>query len=227
MSVARQRLALNGPPLSGRLVAWLALVGAQILLNYASRAAGGKPDRNAVYHWSTAGNALLFYAVFFGLVLAISRERTGELLALRRPRSWAGAAGVAATVIVAVVVLELVLEPFLHANREQGLTPKHWEPAHAGAFAASVVVLAVVGPFVEEATFRGLGFSLIVPYGQALAIVGTGVLFGLAHGLVEALPVLVALGIGLAYLRARSDSLYPGFVVHALFNALALTLAVA
>ena len=51
-------------------------------------------------------------------------------------------------------------------------------------------------------------------------------LFGLAHGLVEALPILVALGVGLAYLRARTDSLYPGFVVHALFNAIALTLAV-
>jgi len=59
-----------------------------------------------------------------------------------------------------------------------------------------------------------------------LAIVGTGVLFGLAHGLVEALPILVALGIGLAFLRARTDSLYPGFAVHALFNAIALTLAV-
>ena len=213
--------------MSGRLLAWLALVGVQIVVNYASRASGGKPDRNAVYHWSTAGGALLFYGLFFGLVLAISREQTRELLALRRPRSWSQATRGAAGVIVSVIVIELALEPLLHANREQGLTPKHWEPAHAGAFAASFVVLVLVGPFVEEATFRGLGFSLLVPYGQALAIVGTGVLFGLAHGLVDALPVLVALGIGLAYLRARTDSLYPGFLVHALFNAIALALAVA
>ena len=38
--------------------------------------------------------------------------------------------------------------------------------------------------------------------------------------------ILVALGVGLAYLRARTDSLYPCFIVHALFNAIALTLAV-
>ena len=37
----------------GRLGAWLALVGAQILLGYAARATEGKPDRNVVYHWST------------------------------------------------------------------------------------------------------------------------------------------------------------------------------
>jgi membrane protease YdiL (CAAX protease family) len=212
---------------SGKLLAWLALVGVQIVVNYASRASGGKPDRNAVYHWSTVGGALVFYGLFFGLVLAISREETKELLALRAPRSWARAAGTAAAVIVGVIVLEVALEPLLHANREQGLTPTRWEPGHAGVFAASFVVLCLVGPFVEEATFRGLGFSLLVPYGEVLAIVATGVLFGLAHGLVEALPVLVALGLGLAYLRAKSDSLYPGFVVHALFNAIALTLAVA
>ena len=80
--------------------------------------------------------------------------------------------------------------------------------------------------FVEEATFRGLGYSLLAPYGQIAAVLAIGILFGLAHGLVEALPILVALGVGLAYLRARTDSLYPCFIVHALFNAIALTLAV-
>jgi len=212
---------------SGRLLAWLALIGAQIVLNYASRASSGEPDRNAVYHWSTAGGALVFYLVFFGIVLLISREQTQELLALRRPRSWAQAAKIAAIVVTGVVALEIALEPLLHANREQGLTPKHWEPAHTAPFVASFIVLVLIGPFVEEATFRGLGYSLLVTYGQIVAIVVTGVLFGLAHGLVDGLPVLVALGVGLAYLRARSDSLYPGFVVHALFNALALILAVA
>ena len=213
--------------MSGRLLAWLTLVGFQILLNYSARATQGKTDRNAVYHWSTSLEGLLFYAIFLGIVLTISRGQTRKLLALRAPRSWGQAAGIAAAVAVAVIVLEVALEPVLHAGREQGLTPKHWEPAHAAAFAASFVVLALVAPFVEEATFRGLGFSLIEPYGQVLAIVAIGILFGLAHGLVEALPVLVALGAGLAYLRARSDSLYPCVVVHAVFNAVALMIAVA
>ena len=213
--------------MNGRLFAWLTLVGAQILLGYSARATQGKVDRNAVYHWSTSGAQLLFYAIYLGIVLAISREETRTLLALRPPRSWSKAVGIAAGITVAVIVLELALEPLLHAGREQGLTPKHWEPSHAGAFAASFVVVTLVGPLVEEASFRGLGFSLLERYGRVLAIVAVGVLFGLAHGLVEALPVLVALGAGLAYLRARTDSLYPGFVVHALFNAVALTLAVA
>jgi membrane protease YdiL (CAAX protease family) len=212
--------------MSGRLVAWLALIGVQIVLNYASRASSGKPDRNAVYHWSTSLGALVFYGIFFGIVLLISREQTKELLALRRPRSWPQAAGLGLVVIVATIAIEYALSP-LHADREQGLTPTGWQPEHAAAFAASCVVLVLVGPFVEEATFRGLGYSLLATYGQVAAIVVTGVLFGLAHGLIEALPVLVALGIGLAWLRAKTDSLYPGFILHALFNGLALAFAVA
>ncbi len=212
--------------MSGRLLAWLGLVAAQILLGYATRATQGKPDRNAVYHWSTVANVLVFYAIFMAIVLAISREETRQLLALRPPRSWKRTTTVAGVVIGVVIGLELALDPLLHADREQGLTPTHWESAHAGAFAASFVALALVGPFVEEATFRGLGYSLLARYGQLLAVVATGLLFGLAHGLVEALPILVVLGLGLAYVRATSDSLYPGYAVHALFNAIALVLAV-
>ena len=213
--------------MSGRLVAWLALVSVPIVLNYAGRAASGKPDRDVLYHWSQVASGLVFFGFLFGIVLLISREQTTELLALRQPRSWARAIGLGAVVFVATIVLEVAVSSVLNPSGEQGLTPKHWEPAHAAAFAANSVVVVLVGPFVEEATFRGLGYSLIVPYGQVLAVAGTGVLFGLSHGLIEALPVLVALGIGLAWLRSRTDSLYPCFLLHALFNGIALAVAVA
>jgi membrane protease YdiL (CAAX protease family) len=49
-----------------------------------------------------------------------------------------------------------------------------------------------------------------------------GLAFGFYHGLVNAFPILAAFGIGLAYLRARTGSVYPGMVAHATFNAIAL-----
>ena len=54
--------------------------------------------------------------------------------------------------------------------------------------------------------FRGAGYSLLARFGQIVAILVTGVTFGLVHGLIEALVVLTAFGIGLAWLRARTDS---------------------
>jgi membrane protease YdiL (CAAX protease family) len=58
------------------------------------------------------------------------------------------------------------------------------------------------------------------------SILLVGLTFGLAHGLVEALLVLVPFGIALAVLRDRTDSTYPGMLVHGLFNGTALVLAV-
>jgi membrane protease YdiL (CAAX protease family) len=212
---------------SGKLAAWIALVSAQILLSYGNRAAGGKPERNAVFHYTLAANALIQYAVIFGVVVAIAGiGHVRELLALRPPRSWSVAVKTSLVVIVGVVVLNELLDPLLHPGREQGLTPNGWQSGHVVAFVASFLVLVIVGPFVEEATFRGLGYSLLAPFGELTAILTIGLLFGLAHGLVEALPILAALGAGLAWVRARTDSLYPGFAVHALFNAFALIVAV-
>ncbi|TML40209.1 MAG: CPBP family intramembrane metalloprotease [Actinobacteria bacterium] len=83
-----------------------------------------------------------------------------------------------------------------------------------------------VGPITEELAFRGLGFYLLEPLGQTPAIVVIGITFGLWHGLVEALPVLVVFGLGLAFLRSRTQSIYPGMLLHAFFNGAALVVAV-
>lgn len=75
--------------------------------------------------------------------------------------------------------------------------------------------------------YRGLGFSLLSPYGVVLTIVATGVLFGLAHGLLIGLPVLTFFGIVVAWLGAKTGSVYPGIMLHAVFNGIALLVAVA
>jgi len=67
---------------------------------------------------------------------------------------------------------------------------------------------------------------VLVRFGRWTAIVLVGIAFALAHGLVEAFPFLAAFGAGLAYLRSKVNSVYPGMVVHGLFNAVALTVAV-
>jgi membrane protease YdiL (CAAX protease family) len=149
-----------------------------------------------------------------------------ELFALRRPSSWRRAAGLAVAVIVGMYILSAVLGPVLHPGREQGLTPARWEPAHAVAYVVNGLAIAVLAPVFEELTFRGLGFSLLRRYGEWPAVVGVGLLFGLAHGLVQALPLLVAFGIGLAVIRSRTGSVFPGMIVHGFFNATALIFAV-
>jgi uncharacterized protein len=211
---------------SGRLVAWLVLVGVQVVAGYGSRASGGKPPKNAIYHWNLAIGGVIQYAIILGVVLAIAWPAPRELLALRRPRSWPRALGAAGIVLVVVYVLAAGLDPVLHPGREQGLTPSGWDSHRAAAFATNFVVIAAIAPIVEELTFRGAGFSLLERWGRPFAIVAVGLLFGLAHGLVEALPILVVFGMGLAWVRSRTESVYPGILLHATFNAIALIVAV-
>lgn len=207
-----------------KLVAWLALVLTLSALNfYSTYAAASGKDANILYHYSTAAADALVYGVILGLVLLIAGGR-GELLALRRPSSWPVAAGLAVAVLaVSYVIIAIVLDPFLHGGREQGVVPTHWLPAHEGAYAANWFVVAVVAPVVEEITYRGLGYSLLaVRFSPTVTILAVGFLFAASHGLLQALPELATLGCGLAWLRARTGSIYPGMVVHGLFNSLAL-----
>jgi uncharacterized protein len=213
--------------LTGRLTAWICVVGALSLVAYASRGSGGKPPKNAVYHWNLAISGVVEYAIVLGVVLAIAwGGGARRLLALRRPSSWPRAAGLSFLSLVAIVVVAAVLNPILHAGREQGLTPSGWQSSHWAAFAANFAVIAVLAPIVEELTFRGLGYSLLERYGRWLAIAGVGLAFGLAHGLVQGLPVLAVFGATLAWLRSRTESVFPGMMLHAVFNGATLVLAV-
>lgn len=212
-----------------RLALWSGLIIAFAALGYAARFSGGESNaRDAVYSYATFVGGTLQYAIWLGLVLAIAAGKW-ELFALRRPESWASALALAAGALVLVYVVSAIVAqlPIRNPGDEQGLTPTGWEPQHAGAFAANVVLFAVIAPIVEELTFRGLGQSLLArTVGRWASVVVVGVAFGAAHGLLEALTILVPFGIALAYVRDRTDSVYPCIVAHAAFNAVALVAAV-
>jgi membrane protease YdiL (CAAX protease family) len=209
------------------LAAWTSFVVAFASLSYAVRFTEGKPDTNVLYEWSTVANTLVQYAIVALIVYGIAGlGNRRQLLAQRRPTSWWVAARVGAAVGVGIALLTGALGPVLHPGREQGITPDVWVPSHAAQYVANGIVICIVAPFVEELAFRGLGYSLLVPYGRWTAIVLVGIAFGAAHGLVEAFPFLAAFGAGLAYLRSRVDSVYPGMIVHGIFNSIALAVAV-
>ena len=211
--------------MSGKLVAWLALVAALAALNYGSRIAEGKPPRDSLYQYSVAAGGLVLYALVLGLVLAIARGVPRERLGVRAPVSWTRAFWLAVGLIVVVLIVEGALEPLLHASREQGLEPPRWNPAKEVPFALNAAVVVLAAPLVEELTFRGLGFGLLARYGTLVAIAGTAAAFAAAHGLVAGFPVLFVFGVAIAILRWRTRSVFPGMLFHACFNGVALAFA--
>ena len=219
-------LVLSRQP--GRLAAWGVLIGTLAALGYASRLAGTAVPDDVLYEWSTMIGALVQYGIMFGLILAIAHGVDRPLLGLEAPESGGRAAALVLVALVAIFAATAALSPFLDAGGEQGLVPGAWDSSRALPFLANAAVVTLVAPFVEELLFRGLGFGLLAPFvGPLAAILVTGVCFGLAHGLVLGLPVLSIFGVTLGWLRWQTGSVYPGMVVHALFNAVALITAVA
>ncbi len=154
-----------------RLVAWTLLVLSIAAINYLARFTGtgnasSSARNNEIYSYSTFAGGLIIYALWLVFVLAIAGNDR-DLLALRRPQSWMRGARLAVGAIAAIYVLEAAVSliPLPESpGKEQGLTPTHWEPSHAGAFAANVVLFTLVAPLVEELTFRGLGQSLLLAF---------------------------------------------------------------
>lgn len=91
-----------------------------------------------------------------------------------------------------------------------------------------VLLVVSLGPLVEELLFRGVLLSaLLQRWGTAAAVLLSSVTFALAHlpGLdwqAFALPDLLLLALALAWLRLRSNSIWPGVIAHGTNNVLAV-----
>jgi membrane protease YdiL (CAAX protease family) len=83
----------------------------------------------------------------------------------------------------------------------------------------ALFVIGVLPAVFEELAFRGLVHSVLVAYaGPLQAILIGGAVFGLAHGVTSAFMLHAGIGLYLGWLRHRSGSLYPGMLVHLLYN---------
>src|SRR5918996_394086 len=98
---------------------------------------------------------------------------------------------------------------------------------------ALAIWLALAAVFVGLAFYgQGQGGGsedvLYEPEFAVAGVVSYAILAGLAvalvHGLVVALPALVFFGVGLAWVRLRSGSIWPSVLAHSAYNGLGLVI---
>ena len=179
-------------------------------------------DSEALYDPDLAVAGLIQYAILVLIAIAIARRfpRPINALGLRRFRArWVW---ISFVVVAATLAVGIALEPILHGGEDQGLAPDNWEPDHATAFIVNAAMIVLVAPFVEELFFRGIGVRALTVFGSLAAILLSGVIFGAVHGILGALPPLALFGIGLAWIRVRSASIWPGFIAHATYNGIGM-----
>jgi len=212
-----------------KLIWWWVLVGSIAVFSFAGRAASDDaPDNEVFYRYDTVAVGLVLYLLLFSFALLIA---TGldfrEAFALRPPASWRRAALTALGAFVAMWVLAAILEQLFHAGEEQGLDPKQLSTDLLPPFLLNLVLAAVIVPVVEELIYRGLGFTLLVQFGDLAAISMTAIAFALAHGIVEGIPVFFVIGAALAFVRSRTNSIYPSMIMHGTFNGIQVILGAA
>jgi membrane protease YdiL (CAAX protease family) len=83
----------------------------------------------------------------------------------------------------------------------------------------ALLTIAVFPAVLEEIVFRGfLQGRLLALYGTGVGLVVTAAAFAICHGMPAVLPVHFGLGLWLGWLRQRSGSLWPGVLLHFLYN---------
>jgi membrane protease YdiL (CAAX protease family) len=105
---------------------------------------------------------------------------------------------------------------------------KRWMPEAEDELAALVETLGLPGALFcvafcpgvfEELAFRGVvqgRFLLLFGRPNHLALTATA--FAFAHGVTPALPLHFGIGLYLCFLRERAGSLWPGVLLHAVYN---------
>jgi membrane protease YdiL (CAAX protease family) len=182
-------------------------------------------QRNGVYRWPVVATGLVEAVLFGGYALLaarLSHVPVRETMAMRPSRPGSRPWLLVPAAVVLISAVSLAVEPFLHGDRDQGLTPTRAPHGHEWiTLLAALAVLGLVVPLGEELMFRGLGFAALGRY----AVPGTAIGFAVAHGLLSLLVPVLAAGIVLALLRARTRSLWPGYATHASINLLGIVLA--
>jgi membrane protease YdiL (CAAX protease family) len=153
------------------------------------------------------------------LVLAGHRGLDVRELGWRRP-SWRWALGAVPLTLLALAVagaLAGIAQTLLpHVQNQQCITVRE---QYGHSILLALPVVCVAAPVVEETVFRGVLYRWlrgVLPL--ATAMLASGAVFALAHATTLLFLPLLGLGILLAWIYERSGSLWPGVLVHALFN---------
>jgi membrane protease YdiL (CAAX protease family) len=78
--------------------------------------------------------------------------------------------------------------------------------------------IGILTPLGEELLFRGVVTNALLRYGWFVGVVGSTLIFALAHGINIIFPAAVVAGLATAEIFRRSGSVWPAVVVHVVFN---------
>ena len=226
--------------LGGQIVAAVFVLAAAVV-------AGKASNVNAIAHlsepptWYVVSTLLGLWAGFFGAPwLASSVRGTRSLVRDMGLRfRWIDLVGVPIGIggqfLVAVMYVPIAHHVHDFNQKFNAPSQKLTGGSHGAGFVIIAVATVIGAPFFEEMFFRGLLLRSLARLfgtfgrwvGPTLAMVITGVLFGLAHAESLQLLGLATFGIILSFISYRTGRLGMNMVSHATFNLVAVVATLA
>ena len=87
-----------------------------------------------------------------------------------------------------------------------------------------IISTAIVPAFAEEFAFRGILMGTLRKFGDSFAIITSAIIFGAMHGNISQIPFAFILGLVLAYVACKTNSILPSIIIHFLNNFYAVML---
>ncbi len=87
------------------------------------------------------------------------------------------------------------------------------------------VTVALLPALVEEFAFRGVILGKLRKHSDSLAVLISGVMFGLMHGNFTQIPFAFVVGLVLGYITVKTNSLLPAIIIHFLNNGISVTIS--
>lgn len=138
----------------------------------------------------------------------------------------------AGLVLLGLIVARMATTVYAYITRALGLLPSASTDltalfgANTTGLVLAIVMVVVVGPFVEEVVFRGaLLEGLAARFGAWPAIVVQALLFAAFHRSVWMFVPMFMLGVVLGWLAHARDGLWPPIALHALYNGITVVVA--
>ncbi len=162
----------------------------------------------------------LMFTIPFLIVALLFGKKLSSLISVKWVRVGLSAPLIMAS-LGAAMVMNLLVSQFTSVLNSFNLVPESPDmPLPDGVFGIILYIftISVVPAIVEEFAFRGIILGAMKPYGSAVAILASSLLFGLMHGNFVQIPFAAMLGCALGYLTVVTGSIIPACIVHALNN---------
>lgn len=167
--------------------------------------------------------SILSVGLPFGLVALINRKKYKTPIVPTKPLKF-GTAAVWICFGMELCVIANAGTSFLVAFfKNLGITLTQGDVAKPNSIfecILDIIGIAIVPAICEEFAMRCCALGLLKNYGKAFGVVSVSVVFGLLHGNVIQFIFAFLVGLVLAYITIKTESIIPAMCIHALNNGM-------